>query len=315
VQLAVAFNPAAFHHPGTVRLFHLENGVWVDRTRSVDVAGKRVAGLTSSLSPFALFEALDNAPVANSGGDRTSAGNVSAGSTVTLTALGSSDADGDALTYRWTGPFPEGGGTVTGATPTVTLPFGNSKVTLVVNDGEVDSVPSVANINVTDFKVSASAMNGVMKSGQPATYTVDVAPQFGSFDTPIALACKGLPSGLTCSFGSGTVTPGANASSVTLTISKTTVASRLSQHPFLAIWLGLPFGIVVLGGRNSRRRALWLLLIVLALALVMVACGGGGGSSGFSSQSSSSPSSSVVTITGTSGALTRTTTVQLTVNP
>ena len=67
---------------------------------------------------------------------------------MTLDGSASSDSDGDALKYVWTGPFPEGGGTVTGATPSVTLPLGTSVVSLVVNDGSVDSPPDTATVTV-----------------------------------------------------------------------------------------------------------------------------------------------------------------------
>ena len=75
----------------------------------------------------------------------------SVGSTeVTLDGSGSGDPDGDALTFTWTGPFPEGGGTVTGVNPTVTLSLGFSVVTLVVNDGELDSAPDNVRVIVFD---------------------------------------------------------------------------------------------------------------------------------------------------------------------
>jgi hypothetical protein len=41
---------------GSPRLFHYENGVWVDRTVSVDTTNQIVCGTVTSLSPFALFE-------------------------------------------------------------------------------------------------------------------------------------------------------------------------------------------------------------------------------------------------------------------
>jgi PKD domain len=50
---------------------------------------------------------------------------------VLLDGTGSSDPDGDPLTFQWSGDF----GTVTGATPTVELPPGTYTVTLSVADG------------------------------------------------------------------------------------------------------------------------------------------------------------------------------------
>ena len=313
IQLAFAFNPAAFHHPAKARLFHMENGVWVDRTTAVDITAKRITGATVSLSPFAIFEPLNNPPVANPGADRFASGNLPTGSSVTLNGSASNDADGDTLTYRWTGPFPEGNGTVTGARPTVTLPFGSSKISLTVNDGEVDSPAVASNITVTDFKLTAVSNNPVAKTGQPASYTIDLAPQLGTFDAAINLSCTGLPAGGSCSFASPVVTPGASSTSVALTISKGTSAAKLTHRPIFAFWLALPFGAVLLGTATSRRRRLVLLSVALALLVIMLACGGGGSGSSFTSPPPPQTTTTTITISGSSGTLTHATTVQLTV--
>ena len=68
---------------------------------------------------------------------------------VTLDGSGSHDPDGDPIVdYVWTGPFPEGGGTVHGVNPTVKLPVGTSTVSLVVNDGYADSDPDTVDITI-----------------------------------------------------------------------------------------------------------------------------------------------------------------------
>lgn len=90
-------------------------------------------------------------PLANSGPDKTQECANPAGTLVTLDGSASTDPDGDTLTYTWTGPFAEGGGTVTGVKPAVTLPLGTSTITLVVNDGTVDSAPDTVKIDIQVF--------------------------------------------------------------------------------------------------------------------------------------------------------------------
>ena len=72
-------------------------------------------------------------PTAEAGPDQeVSAGN-NCRATVTLDGRGSIDPDGDALTYRWTGPF----GSASGATPTISgLTLGVHTITLTVDDGK-----------------------------------------------------------------------------------------------------------------------------------------------------------------------------------
>jgi hypothetical protein len=106
------------------------------------------------------------------------------------------------------------------------------------------------------------------------------------------------------------VTPGADSSAVTLTISRTTSGGLLRSGPFVALWLGLPFGLVLM---RSRRRRVILLLLAVGLVAGMFACGGGGGASGFSSQTSGSTTGATVTVTGTSGALSHSATAQIVV--
>ncbi|MEM9458203.1 MAG: immunoglobulin-like domain-containing protein [Myxococcota bacterium] len=64
---------------------------------------------------------------------------------VDLDGTGSSDADGDPLTYAW---YEDDVLIATGATPTVFLPPGDHTITLVVNDGSVDSDPDSVAISL-----------------------------------------------------------------------------------------------------------------------------------------------------------------------
>jgi alpha-tubulin suppressor-like RCC1 family protein len=56
--ITVCIRYAGITFAGPPRLFHFEGGAWVDRTTSVDTATQTVCGEVSSLSPFALFQAV-----------------------------------------------------------------------------------------------------------------------------------------------------------------------------------------------------------------------------------------------------------------
>lgn len=125
-------------------------------TFTADVAGTYVASLTvndgqvdSASSTVTVTAAVANAaPIANAGSAQT----VVAGSNVTLNGTGSSDANGDALTYSWTlSSTPMGSAAslsgATTASPTFTADAAGTYVaTLIVNDGKVNSAPTTVAI-------------------------------------------------------------------------------------------------------------------------------------------------------------------------
>jgi hypothetical protein len=88
----------------------------------------------------------NQAPVANAGpGQRVEMTSCS-GANVILDGSGSYDPDGDTLTYTWTWA----GGSATGVSPTVTLPYGTTTVSLAVDDGRGGTATAGVVVNVVD---------------------------------------------------------------------------------------------------------------------------------------------------------------------
>lgn len=105
------------------------------------------------------------APVANAGSSR----NVYTGTLVTLDGSGSSDANGDPLTYSWTGAKPVGISATLSGVNTVAPSFtadiaGSYVITLVVNDGKVNSAP--ASVTITASAPPPPAVSLFLYSGE-----------------------------------------------------------------------------------------------------------------------------------------------------
>jgi uncharacterized protein YjiK len=82
-------------------------------------------------SPGSAF--LNRPPLADAGPDRTVEATGPGGASVVLDGAGSTDPDGESLSYTWT----EGGSSIaTGVTPTVTLGLGSHVLTLTADDGK-----------------------------------------------------------------------------------------------------------------------------------------------------------------------------------
>lgn len=131
-------------------------------TFTADLAGTYVATLivndgkvdSSNLGTVAVTAAAANsAPVANAGTTQTVT-RVSGTITITLNGTGSTDANGDTLTYRWAIAYQPTGSTATLSSSTVASPTITATVAgvyvfnLVVNDGKVDS-SNVSSVSVT----------------------------------------------------------------------------------------------------------------------------------------------------------------------
>jgi hypothetical protein len=177
-------------------------------------------------------------------------------------------------------------------------------------------------LNTTQgFWLGAPASFGPLRAGGSATATISVNPQNG-FTEPVSLTCSAPQSaGIQCSLSSLSITPGGN-STLTVTTTGNSASSRFPTGRSHSEWfyaLCLPFAATVFGGlgfgsKGDAKRKLSVFAIgglLLAGIALQAACGGG------SSRPSHNPGTPVgtyaITVTGTSGTIAHSTTVQLTV--
>jgi hypothetical protein len=116
-------------------------------------------GLGNACDPSA---PVNRPPVAAAGADLTLEAATPAGVVVSLDASASSDPDGDALAYTWSGPF----GTLTGASISPVFLPGVHTVTLTVDDGH--GATAADTVQVTVVLHSVRVAGGGMIAANPA---------------------------------------------------------------------------------------------------------------------------------------------------
>jgi hypothetical protein len=137
----------------------------VNPSFEIDVSGSYIVqlivndGLVDSIANTVDISTSNSAPVANAGADQTPL----VGETVNLNGDGSSDVDGNTLTFSWSLiSRPAGSIAMLSAATTVNPSFvvdvsGNYVVQLIVNDGSVDSVVDTVSINTSNSAPVANA--------------------------------------------------------------------------------------------------------------------------------------------------------------
>jgi hypothetical protein len=213
-----------------------------------------------------------------------------------------------------------------GATCTITVSFtpataGTLTAAISVTDNAAGS-PQSATLTGTGsaatYVVNFPAPAQSIQPGSAAQFNLVVNPLGGSYNNPVTLSATGLPPGATVSFTPTAVTPGSAGAASVMSIQTTTGLARLarpgprpqSSVPLLALLAGLP--LLGLAGSFRRVRTAterWVIVGLVALALLpMLALSGcGGGYFG------PAPQTYTITVTGTSGSLTESTTISLTV--
>ncbi len=185
----------------------------------------------------------------------------------------------------------------------------------VANGYAVSKIATSAYVFPPTFQLAASPGTLQLTSTSSGTVTVSVKPVNG-FNSAVSLECSGLPFGATCTFNPATVTPdGTDAATTQLTISASASASSSmpTRSPFL------PGATLALAGsllfwRKRLSIAWWTCALLLSGSLLAIsACGG---SSGRSSGGTNPPppTQATVTVTATSGSLSQTATIALTIH-
>jgi uncharacterized protein (TIGR03118 family) len=178
------------------------------------------------------------------------------------------------------------------------------------------SLVPAATVTSQNFSLNLSTQSVSIAPGGSANLMVTAAG-VGGFDSPISLSCS-TSAGLTCAFNPSTITPGASTTA-TLAISASSTPP-VNGYGYIVPGLGL-FGIVLTTRKRKplarksilSMRILGLLLCVSLFSLFAAGCGSTGSSN--TQTPASTPASQVtLTVTGTSGAITQSTPVTVTIN-
>jgi hypothetical protein len=166
------------------------------------------------------------------------------------------------------------------------------------------------------FSLNLSEPTATVMPGGSATLTISAAA-VGGFNGQIALTCA-APAGLTCALNPSTISPGSTVSSSTLSISaaSTPPPTGYTTLGMLAVLPGLGLFGTVLTSRKRKflaKSSLWTGLLGLLFVVSLFSLGCGSNSSNKPQVSQTQPQTNVM-VTGTSGSISHTSAVAVTIN-
>jgi hypothetical protein len=291
-------------------------------TSSIKYAGPITVSSTETLQAIAVATGDTNSAVASAAYTITSSlpsvstpvFSPAAGAYNSAQSVSISDATSGATIYYTTnGTTPTTSSTA--YTGPITVSSTETLQAIAVATGDSAVVSAAYTItSQPNFLLATSAPSLTVDPGGQGKLTVTVTPENG-FDSPVILACSGLPAGATCSFDQETVTPAGGAATTQLTITTSAQSSRLPEsRPFFPL-TALAMTVFLFGWRKRRGLHPWLLLAVAYAGLgLLFGCTGTSAGIGTSSTPNPTANTSMVTLTAISGTLQGKTTIALTVN-
>jgi uncharacterized protein (TIGR03118 family) len=209
-----------------------------------------------------------------------------------------------------------GGGGTSGDPGTLYLTAGGSKQPNFPTGGSTTAVfaslvPAAA-VAGPDFSLNLSAPSATVMAGGSTTLMIS-ASAVGGFNSQISLTCS-APTGLTCSVSPSTITPGSSAQSSTLTVAAASAppTGGYASMAFLMPGLGLLGTLMTTRRRKPVTRKHFVGMSVLGLLLLTSLFTLGCASS--SGKQTPVASQTTLTVTGTSGGLSHSVPVNVTVN-
>jgi subtilase family serine protease len=234
------------------------------------------------------------------------------------------------------------GVTLTYATPntstllvhtTSTTTTGSYTINVTANAGSItENLSIIVNVTPANFSLASSPGSLTLAAGATTgnTSTITVTPS-ASFSGKVSFTCAVTTAPANANDPPSCSAPDANviSGSVTTTLTVTTTATRTSAshgplNKFFTAGGGVALAGLLFFGIPARRRKWRSILIILVFAGIAglgIGCGGGGssnggggGGGGGTTIPGTTAGNYVLTVTGTSGSLSATTTVNLTVN-
>jgi hypothetical protein len=233
------------------------------------------------------------------GGSGTLTATVTPGSTGTVTFLDGSTVLGVVTLVNSVAILPVAG-----------LSVGSHNITASCS-GDANFGPAISTVFVQvivpDFTLANQTPPQLVPPGGSASYDLEATSKVpGVFDNPLSLSASGGPAGATFSFSPIVINAARDGATSTMTVhvpGQTASVVFTSKTPLLLAALLLPFAAM----RRVRGKPHRLIALLVLLALgSAIGCGAGG-------YFNQSQATYIITVTGTSGNLSRSTTVTLTV--